>query len=254
MKLLRKTLVLLKSPTLILVAFICAVLAAATGPFGTYDSQTFPIRLIYWSLVTSVSVVMGTLCHQAAVAWVGADRPVLVDATLTVLMTVLFTPVLWGLTYAVLFYEGEEGPRLVKLSYYVAAITIGVCLLRRMLPKITAAPVAIDEDPDGQDPPRLLRRLSPDFRGPILRLMARDHLVDVISAAGTETLRLRFADAVDEMDPVLGYCTHRSHWVSAAAIAGVERTGARITLRMVNGDMVPVSRKYAPDLEAAGVI
>ncbi|MEZ5714276.1 MAG: LytTR family DNA-binding domain-containing protein [Paracoccaceae bacterium] len=68
------------------------------------------------------------------------------------------------------------------------------------------------------------------------------------------TIRLRFSDAIAEMEPMQGYCTHRSHWVSHAAISGVEREPGKLFLRLVNGDRVPVSRKYRPELEKARIV
>jgi DNA-binding LytR/AlgR family response regulator len=61
-------------------------------------------------------------------------------------------------------------------------------------------------------------------------------------------------DAIDEMEPVKGICTHRSHWVALGAIKRVEREGARLFVVLRNGDRVPVSRKYRPRLEQAGLI
>ena len=67
-------------------------------------------------------------------------------------------------------------------------------------------------------------------------------------------IRLRFGDAIEEMDPVDGFCTHRSHWVARQAVSGAERERGKIFLRLENGDRVPVSRTYMPDLEEAGLL
>jgi DNA-binding LytR/AlgR family response regulator len=75
-----------------------------------------------------------------------------------------------------------------------------------------------------------------------------------VTDRGTETLRLRLSDAIDEMEPVEGLCTHRSHWVALAAITASERRQGKLFVRLSNGERVPVTRTYAPKLEAAGVI
>ena len=114
--------------------------------------------------------------------------------------------------------------------------------------------VAEEEAADLPRLPRLLDRLPEDVAGEVFRLSGRDHHVEVVTATGTATVRMRFSDAIAEMEPVRGHCAHRSHWVSEAAIRDVERDGAKIFLRLVNDDQVPVSRKYKPHLEDAGIL
>lgn len=50
----------------------------------------------------------------------------------------------------------------------------------------------------------------------------------------------------------LGRRIHRSWWVAAEAVAGVERAGQRTLLRVVDGRRVPVGRSFRPGLKAAG--
>lgn len=170
------------------------------------------------------------------------------------LMVLCFTPPLWFLTRNLAFTDPSLGPSLVKMGYYVCAISLCICVFRRVIPGFEKTgyfgPKSEQEPPS----PRLVRRLSPDFAEPILRLSVRDHFVDVVSLTGHEAIRMRFADAIDEMDTVIGYCTHRSHWVARNAIVGVKRENGKICLELINGDLVPVSRKYKPELEAVGLL
>ena len=99
-----------------------------------------------------------------------------------------------------------------------------------------------------------MRRLPETAHGPIHRLEARNHFVRVVTASGVYDIRLRFADAVDEMDGVAGVCAHRSHWVRLAAVVAVDRDGARLRLRIADGTWIPVSRGYRDRVEAAGLI
>ena len=100
----------------------------------------------------------------------------------------------------------------------------------------------------------LLARLSERSRGELLHLRMQDHYVEVHTAAGRELLLLRFRDALREVESVNGLQVHRSHWVARKAVAGVERRGGRIALRLVNGSRVPVSRSFAPELRSRGWI
>lgn len=261
------------------VLFSC--FAAYTGPFGTYSLE-LGWRLVYWSLVVVISAMMGNVFVCLVWKLIGPGRRVARDVLTVALMTAFFTPVLIWLSRRFLSEEFSSAADAFYFGQYVAIITLGVVTGRRVLPRVasarraylarddvpgdevaaTAAAAVPDPEPVPQpDPelappaePRLMRRLPPDFAGPILRLTSEDHFVDVIASDHRHRLRMRLADAMDEMDPVEGYCTHRSHWVARDAIEGAERDGVKVMLRLSNGDLVPVSRTYRPKLEAAGLI
>jgi len=231
---------------------VLAVLAAAAGPFGTYGTQGFWTLLVFWSLVIVVSAVMSFGVRWLADQLVGREQAIASAVLSCALMVVGFTPFLWVLIGTLVQNTTAERPAFWLLAVYVAIVTAAVIALFRVLPKshqerdTTAMPV----DPQ----PRLNRRLPPQFDGEIMRLTGRDHFVDIVTDRGTHTIRMRLSDAIDEMDTVAGYCTHRSHWVAQGAIAKVERNNGRVTLRLNNGDLIPVSRKYRAELEAGGVI
>ncbi|TDK48027.1 LytTR family DNA-binding domain-containing protein [Antarcticimicrobium luteum] len=247
--------------------------AAYTGPFGTY-SLGFGRRLAYWTLVVILSALMANAFARAARRLIGPGHRQWRDLVVVVLMTVFFTPVLIGLTRYFLKMDFSNLSDALYFGQYVAIISLGVTSGRRVLPRMipglhsdmarwgaVAPPDPVPEpDPeaeaDAETPPqpRLKRRLPDSFQGPILRLTVEDHFVDVIAPGTVYRLRMRFADAIDEMDPVEGFCTHRSHWVRRDAVDGVERDGTRVLLRLTNGDLVPVSRTYRPKLEQAGLL
>ena len=259
------------------VLFSC--LAAYTGPFGTY-SLSLGWRLLYWTLVVVISAAMGSIFLRLSWALLGPGRRAARDLLTAVLMTMCFTPVLIWLSRRFLSEEFSSAIDAFYFAQYVAIITLGVLAGRRVLPDVATAwrsdraaepkakqpadapapaPAAAaepvpDPAPEPSPQPRLMRRLPEGFAGPILRLTSEDHFVDVVAPDQTVRLRMRLADAVDEMDPVEGFCTHRSHWVVRDAIDGVERGGGRVLLRMSNGDLVPVSRTYRPKLLAAGIL
>ncbi|GHG84147.1 hypothetical protein GCM10010961_09900 [Pseudodonghicola xiamenensis] len=258
-------------------------LAAYGAPFGTHGFS-FNRRLFYWSLVVVISSLMASCC--ARVGQRLSQRFWVVDGTVVVLMSLFFTPVLMGLNLWLLPKGAPSVAVFLHLLQFVALISLGVVVTRRVLPPLVLgsdrrvsfglAPLSLpaqlelpEPDPVEEclpvtreeglsapvpEPARLLRRLPEDFPGPILRLSAEDHFVEVASASGCERLRMRLADAIDEMDTVEGQSVHRSHWVARDAIDGVEREGARIFLRLSNGDRVPVSRTYKPKLEEAGIL
>ena len=238
----------------LLVLALVSFLGATMGPFGTYEAHSILHRIFYWSTVSTGSIVMGSACRRMSRCLVPTASPILQDLAMVALTVLFFTPPLWFLTQHLAFGDQSHEPTILIMSYYVAAITISICALRRILPGFEPIGYFGAKSARQPDGPRLARRLSPDFQGPILRISVRDHFVDVISATGAETIRMRFADAIDEMDTVAGYATHRSHWVAQEAIVASGRDGSKTILTLVNGDQVPVSRKYKSALEQAGVL
>lgn len=249
------------APPTLAVWFSAIVVAVVAGPFGTLEALTTGQRTVFWGATVSVSVFLGYTVRAVAAALIGHDRPGLFDTVSVGLMTVVFAPFVWVLARAV----GDDAPAFAPLLADVFVVTAAVMMVRRLTPGIEprpyrffqpeAAPARVTDATSEPVSPRLSRRLPEDARGRILRLAARDHFVDVVTDAGVAPLRMRLRDAVEEMVPVAGCPLHRSHWVALAAIDRVERDGPqRLVVVMVNGDRVPVSRGFRPNLENAGII
>lgn len=102
--------------------------------------------------------------------------------------------------------------------------------------------------------PRLMKRLPGDLTGPILRLSGQDHFVEIVTAGGQHRVRMRLADAVEEMDGVEGLYTHRSHWIAREAIREVAREGGRHYVVSADEARIPVSRGKLPNLEQSGLV
>jgi len=242
----------LLAPTPIAIWVICSLAVSLAGPFGTFDELHYIQRLEFWSAIIGVSIVLGGVARIFSRAIIREDQPVKQDVVAVLAMTAMFSPVL--LVLAVTFIPRYQSvwPDIYRLVLYVFLISTAVFVVRRLLPGIE--PVSYLKEDDRGEPPRLLRRLPPDFVGPILRMSVRDHFVDIVTPVKTHTIRMRFVDAIDEMAGVVGYCTHRSHWVVASAVQSVEQNGGKLVLKLVNGDVVPVSRKYRDELQDAGLI
>ena len=63
---------------------------------------------------------------------------------------------------------------------------------------------------------------------------------------------MRLSDAVAELQGLEGAQTHRSWWVARDAVRDVRRGDGRATLTLEGGISVPVSRRHARALRAAG--
>ena len=88
-----------------------------------------------------------------------------------------------------------------------------------------------------------------------MRLTVDDHYVDVYLDDGTQhRVLMRLTDAIREMDGAPGFCTHRSHWVSATHIRRAIKQRNREFVVLNDGTQVPVSKTYREDVLAAGFL
>lgn len=224
-------------------------MAVVAGPFGSLHTMTPILRLVYWGLVVVFGLILATLVRAAFLTFLTGRRPRWRDLGIALVTAIGLAPIVYVLRASL-----DPVLRLVDLSL----VSIWVNTLIFVAPVFFISRKLGHETPTATDAPpqpRLARRLPEAMQGAaVLRLSGSGHTVEVMTERGPETLRLRLSDAIDEMDPVEGYCTHRSHWVARAAVAGLERREGKLYLRLVNGERVPVTRTYAPKLEAAGVI
>ena len=249
---LREFFLRLVAPAPVAIWLIGSMSVSLAGPFGTFEALPYLLRLGYWGRVIGLSIIIGASVRVFSQSRVPADEPIKQDLLSIVTMTVVFSPIVFLLTILLLPPYQAVPPNIAEVVSYVAAISIAVFVIRRLIPGIED--VSYLTEPVAKPVPQLMRRLPDDFDGPILRLSVRDHFVEVVTPRQTVTIRMRFCDAINEMDGIYGYCTHRSHWVVADAVEAVEQNGAKTTLRLVNGDVVPVSRKYRENLKEVGLI
>ncbi len=240
------------APTPLAIWLLSTLAVSLAGPFGTYGILSYTGRAIFWGTVIGLSIVLGGICRLMSRQLFQHAEPIKQDIAAVIAMTVLFTPTLLALMELMVPRYASSRPDTATTVFYVAAISTTIFVIRRLIPGIE--PTSYKGIATPQEPPRLLRRLPRDFVGPVLRMSVNDHFVDVVTPDETHRIRMRFADAVDEMSGVPGYCTHRSHWVAVDAIKSAEHKNGKVSLQLVNGDIVPVSRKYRCDLEQAGLI
>ncbi len=99
--------------------------------------------------------------------------------------------------------------------------------------------------------PDFLRRLDRPLAGPLLAVQAQEHYIRIVGEGSAPILLYRFSDALEQLRALPGLQVHRSWWVALDAVAGIERDNGRLSLRLVNGERVPVSRRYVGAVEIA---
>ena len=91
-------------------------------------------------------------------------------------------------------------------------------------------------------------------RGTLVSLSVTDHYVEVATSKGRALVLIRLSDAIKETSPTAGLRIHRSHWVALEAVVRVLRLDGRLVVELKDGRRLPVSRSYAGDLRAAGLM
>jgi hypothetical protein len=252
-------------------AVIVIALLIVSGPFGTLSALTEVERTVYWSGAVVLALVVGVLLYGVSYSLLPKAHQWHRDLCCNLTFPIVFTFVLLIWDHAV---EAMFGRIIVQHfffhhMFYIYAITFGLWGLRafgvRQLMQRAGQAVRAEAAPERPAPvvvfktavpkePRLLQRLPKTERAPVVFLKSEGHFVDVYTGLGASRIRMRLRDAISEMEGVIGYCSHRSYWVTADAVVRAEKMGNSWRLHMSNGEVVPVSRKYQPGLEDAGLL
>ncbi|WP_196223288.1 LytTR family DNA-binding domain-containing protein [Roseibium sp. RKSG952] len=107
----------------------------------------------------------------------------------------------------------------------------------------TPAPTRMDKG--------ILTRIEPPLDGNLIRAEAQEHYVKLVTERETRMVLYRFSDILHELPGGLGLQVHRSHWVAFDGVTGLLRHRTSVKLEMADGEIVPVSRKFASQAEAA---
>lgn len=259
------------------------------GPFGTFQDMGAAARLAYWGGLIAVGTLLFDLVMLAAQR-VLADHartwPLMLGAallTVSLVQTLLVATLERELRRTSV--AGSLG--LVELYGYVLVVTLLVSALPirlelrargllahdpigRAPAQGTAqppfSPPAIPEPdipepvvesapavPATPPPSPFLDRIPPRLGRDLLALEMEDHYVRVHTGAGSDLVLMRLRDAIAALGGIDGLQVHRSYWVAAAAVDGVERKpDGKLTLRLRNGLRVPVSRSHVAAVRAAG--
>lgn len=242
------------------------------GPFGTYQLLPLAPRLAYWLSVVSANWLLADAVVRRVEALVGEtvlSRRLLVPLAGACLAAVPAT----GLVSMANGLSGigwPENPGVLfgQVLLLLAAITLPVYTWEdmreqmadqsgtAMQAKAKTRPNPLDRDASHQSEDGLalfFARFSKPLEGRLLCLEMQDHYLVVHHTGGSEMILCRLEDAARELG-CHGQRVHRSWWVAADAVAGVEREGQRTLLRLTDDRRVPVGRSFQPDLKEKGWI
>ena len=228
-------------------AAIAGVVLGVFGPFGSYLNGNITLRIFSWvGNLTGGVVILGVvvplivrglrrlnlpLVFCLAVAIVVATAP-------CSLFCALFANWLWPQAVRGMRPEDWFGQSLI-----VEAVMLCLWLLARQ---------ALDRRPDEVRDDH--GRAAPLDDRPVICLQMEDHYVRVHRGSGSRLELMPLHDAIARFGTTPGLKVHRSWWVATDAVAGIERDGRNLRLRLKNGLLVPVARSHIAELRARGLI
>jgi hypothetical protein len=224
------------------------LLLGLMGPFGSFFNDNPPLRMAYWiGTISSGMVFFGIVTRLAAA---GAGRLGLPDWAM-VPPVILIGSAVQGLPLrgvAIVIWP-QIDHAVPPLDWY------GQCLA--ITSPIVLAYYFLRVRPNARKPTRegLVPVEAPTVAadpGAVLYLRMEDHYVRVRTEHGSRLEIGPLARVTAGLSGVEGLQVHRSWWVARRAIAGVERDGRNLRLRLTDGETAPVSRASVAKLRAAG--
>ncbi|AMY70770.1 AlgR/AgrA/LytR family transcriptional regulator [Frigidibacter mobilis] len=191
------------APAALVTWLVLSILTTLAGPFGSYAAFSLAVRAIYWPVLIGLGVLLGSAVRVLVETRMSTRGLWPGTLLIAVVNAVLFTPLLYTITQ----WLGEPGSRLptaAEMAFFVFASSLGVGAMRNVMaaPATDTAPPSARVSPcpphAAEVLPRLVHRLPEERRAPLLRLSVRDHYVVIHTALGTDTLLMRFADAMAE--------------------------------------------------------
>ena len=232
------------------------------GPFGTYALLPTLPRLGYWMSIVALNWLLCDIAIRRVDALAPADLPLRRAAVPLAGAALVSLPA----TGVVALAGGGFGigwpESILSLYWKVALLLAAISLPAYTLADLReAAEAAKPSDASTDDPTEngdaatglalFQARLPGPLQGRLLCLEMQDHYLAVHTTAGSELILCRMEDAARELG-ALGRRVHRSWWVAADAVDGVERDGQRVLLRLSDDRRVPVGRTYRDGLRRDG--
>lgn len=237
-----------------------SVLAAFAGPFGTYQATALWQMIAVWLVLLAAAIFAAYLVAELlTVFWEGASErelvlgfmvagSVAVGAVVHILLAVWLVP------------DAGARPSLIEIIFYALGVICVVLLVRMIKPtnevlRDEAGSVPHLEEAEAPLPAhsRLAQRLDIPPGARIIAISADGHFVEVHTCSSVARIRMRFSDAVAELDGTVGLTVHRSHWVHRESIRGWVPDARKPYVVMHNDMTIPVSKTYFDKVKEAGL-
>lgn len=102
--------------------------------------------------------------------------------------------------------------------------------------------------------PDFMKKVPRRLQGEILCINAEDHYIHIYTDNGKHMLKMRFSDAMKQLEGLNGLRVHRSWWVNENAVVDALRTGRNSSLLLKNDLLVPVSTSNYKQVKERGLL
>ena len=240
--------------------FGCSLLATYSGPFGTYGDPSVLHSLLIWMVLIGSSIVtvyVLNALNELFLAKLSSFIRIVVFIGVSAIAT-------GSLVHFLLIYvfAHTSDPILSRseLSSYSLAVISFIHIVRLILPfsvtdQISNKGASEGELSSASLPPhsRLAKRLDIPAGVRISQITANGHFVSVETSEDVYRTRMRFSDAVAELDGIYGLTVHRSHWVHRNSIVGWVPRAKKPYVLLNNDRSVPISKTYLANVKNAGL-
>ena len=225
-------------------SLIAGIILSILGPYGT-SAFSLPVRLIYW-VGLCMAGGFGAVTFDALLRRKGsALKPYITALVQSIGATLLVSFILLGFTLVTYGWPGWF--HFLALPFFVWVISIIICSMGELSRNRKAEPAPQITRP------AIFERLKPSLRSAeIYALTSEDHYVRVVTSKGSELILMRLSDAIKETAPLNGLQTHRSWWVAEAGVDKIQKQDNKLSVKLKNDDIAPVSRNKAKTVREAG--
>ena len=233
-----------------------SVLATYSGPFGTYLNYTSLELFATWLLLIGAAILTAYVIYELCQTFLSDRSPLMRPLVFFCVGSISIGLSVDFLLVNLFGHTEPTKPTRILLIFYSLAIMCFVQIVRKVLlrgadykdfAKLAGEPIQEAADC------RLARRLEIPKGARINHVSANGHFIEVATCAEKFKTRMRFSDAVAELDDAIGLTIHRSHWVNRAAIRGWVLDAKKPYVVLENDVRVPVSKSNFDKVANAGL-
>ncbi|MEP1208636.1 MAG: LytTR family DNA-binding domain-containing protein [Rhizobiaceae bacterium] len=241
-----------RSPKFLAIFLAFVVTGTVFGPFGISEASSLLGRLQLSLVLNTISWTIGILIVVPIRMWMfskGHSHPKSIIFSATIANFIILPTFIWTLE-AWLDRTVDLSQIFEQFLALAALITVIPLFMApppdsRLVSGKTPEPSNSDAEviTEASGTNSVLLNISPDKRGDLWALVARDHYVEVITERGSELILMRLSDAIKQCDNRAGIRCHRSAWVSKIGFKNVFRKPNRkLVVRLPDGNEISVSR------------
>ena len=234
---------LLRRPGFWIVLAAAIAILVVSGPSDTLTRFNAAERTAYWATIAFSTFVTGQFATVLLVRLIrpliGARMPAIALGALLAALPI--TAEVWLVNFVFPDSTPTSAADLAGLYGMCLVITLAIATIYDVSsPKAAETDLSpAHADVNGN---RFLKRIPARLGTEIVSLQAQDHYLEVTTTKGRDLILMRLSDAEAELAGYPGMRVHRSWWVARSGVDGIETAGDRMTIRLVSGTEVPVSR------------